>query len=397
MVVTPRSFGMHDPGLRRRLEVEVGDVRYRPGPLAAAELAEAVRDADGLLAGLDHVTAEVFAAAPRLRVVARYGVGVDRVDLAAAGRHGVTVTITPGANANAVAEMTVALLFALARPLVVGHQRADAGEWPALSGFELAGRTLGLVGLGRIGSLVAAKATGLGLRVLAYDPYVGAAGTETDAGNADATGAGRVTMVDLATLVAQSDFVSLHAPLTDQTRGMVDRALLEQAKPGAALVNTARGELVNEGDLLWALDNGHLRAAALDVLATEPPGRPPLPPTPGRAGDAAHGPSHLRSHFGHGGVGARRPSRRPFRPSTEVRNMSTSDAGPGRAPARTFTFIGVTTGKSAIMRIFPAWAQHLGLGEVRMAGCDLAVHAPPERYREAVEVIRSARPSSGPW
>lgn len=270
VVVTPRSFGMHDPGLRRRLEAEVGEARYRPGPLAAAELVEAVRDADGLLAGLDHVTEEVFAGAPRLRVVARYGVGVDRVDLSAAGRHGVTVTITPGANANAVAEMTVALLFALARPLVVGHQRVDGGEWPALSGFELAGRALGLVGLGRIGSMVAAKAAGLGLRVLAYDPYVAAGSNGTGTGTG--TGAGHVTMVDLATLVAESDFVSLHAPLTDQTRGMVDRAFLGQMKPGAALVNTARGELVNEADLLWALDEGHLRAAALDVLATEPPG-----------------------------------------------------------------------------------------------------------------------------
>src|ERR1019366_9821351 len=151
VVVTPRSFGMHDPGLRRRLEAEVGAVHYRPGPLAAADLVGEVRDADGLLAGLDYVGAEVFAGAPRLRVVSRYGVGVDRVDLTAAARHGVTVTVTPGANANAVAEMTIGLLFALARPLVMGHERARHGEWPALSGLELAGRVLGLVGLGRIG------------------------------------------------------------------------------------------------------------------------------------------------------------------------------------------------------------------------------------------------------
>jgi D-3-phosphoglycerate dehydrogenase len=281
VVVTPRSFGMHDPGLRRRLEAEVGEVRYRPGPLAAADLAEAVRDADGLLAGLDQVSAEVFAGAPGLRVVARYGVGVDRVDLAAAARHGVTVTVTPGANANAVAEMTVALLFALARPLVAGRARAQGGEWPALSGVELAGRTLGLVGLGRIGSLVAAKAAGLGMVVLAHDPYLaaGASGAVaalpgTSAGAAPAAGAGaaaNASLVDLATLVAGSDFVSLHAPLTPQTRGMVDRRLFEQMKAGSALINTARGELVNEADLVWALDEGPLRAAALDVLAEEPP------------------------------------------------------------------------------------------------------------------------------
>ncbi len=258
VVVTPRSFGMHDPGVRRRQEAEVGAVRYRPGPLAVAELVGELGDADGLLAGLDQLSAEVFAAAPRLRVVARYGVGVDRVDLAAAARHGVTVTITPGANANAVAEMTMALLFALARPLVSGQQRAKGGEWPALSGVELAGRALGLVGLGRIGSLVAAKAAGLGMAVLAYDPYVAQADN--------------VTLVDLGTLVATSDFVSLHAPLTDQTRGMVDRSFLEKMKPGSALINTARGDLVCEADLVWALEHGPLRAAAVDVLGQEPPG-----------------------------------------------------------------------------------------------------------------------------
>jgi D-3-phosphoglycerate dehydrogenase len=257
VMVTPRSFGMHDPGLRQRLEAEVGAVRYRPGPLTAADLAGAVGDVDGLLCGLDHVTADVFAAAPRLRVVARYGVGVDRVDLAAAARHGVTVTATPGANANAVAEMTIALLFALARPVVPGRDRARAGEWPALSGVELAGRSLGLVGLGRIGSLVAAKGAGLGMRVLAYDPYV--------------VEAGHATMVDLGTLVAESDFVSLHAPLTPQTRGLVSRPLLDGMKPGAALINTARGGLIDEADLVWALEQGPLRAAALDVLAQEPP------------------------------------------------------------------------------------------------------------------------------
>ncbi|MGD0440845.1 MAG: phosphoglycerate dehydrogenase [Acidimicrobiales bacterium] len=257
VVVTPRSFGMHEPALRRRLEENVGLVHYCPGPLAADALVEAVGDADGLLCGLDEVSEQVFAGAPRLRVVARYGVGVDRVDLAAAARHGVTVTVTPGANANAVAELAIALLFTLARPVVAGHDRARAGQWPALNGVELAGRTLGLIGLGRIGSQVAAKAACLGLHVLACDPNVSESGS--------------AVLVDLATLVAESDFVSLHAPLTDETRGMVNRSLLERFKPGAALVNTARGALIDEAALLWALEEGPLRAAALDVLVEEPP------------------------------------------------------------------------------------------------------------------------------
>lgn len=259
VVVTPRSFGMHDQGLRRELERQVGEVRYRPGPLAAAELAAVVVDADGLLAGLDEVSAEVFACAPRLRVVARYGVGVDRVDLGAAARHGVTVTVTPGANANAVAELAVAFLFALARPVVEGRDQVRHGDWPALGGMELQGRTLGLVGLGRIGSLVATKAAALGLRVLAYDPYVAGSDLATD--------------VSLEVLAAESDFISLHAPLTPETRGMFDRSFFSQLKPGAVLVNTARGELVDEAALIWALDEGPLAGAALDVLSNEPPPR----------------------------------------------------------------------------------------------------------------------------
>ncbi len=256
VVVTPRSFGMHDDSLRQELEAAVGAVEYRPGPLAAGELAAALSDADGLLAGLDEIDASVFERAPRLRVVARYGTGLDRVDLGAAARHGVVVTTTPGANANAVAELTIALVLALARPVVRGRERARAGEWPALTGVELAGRTLGLVGLGRIGSLVASKARGLGMRVLACDPFVETAVVE---------------LVGLETLARSADVVSLHAPLTAETRRIVDDAFLRLLRPGAVLVNTARGELVDEDALVRALDAGRLRGAALDVLAEEPP------------------------------------------------------------------------------------------------------------------------------
>ncbi len=263
VVVTPRSFGEFDPALRDELEQAVAEVRYRPGPLAADQLAQALVDADGLIAGLDEISAEVFERARRLRAVARYGIGADRVDLDAAARHGVTVTVTPGANANAVAELTIALLLALARSVTPARDRVRAGEWPAVLGVEVARRTLGLLGLGRIGSLVAGKARALGLRVLAHDPFVE---------DEQARAAG-VALVDLETLAEESDFLSLHAELTEQSRGIVNRALLQRLKPGAALVNTARGELVDEGALLWALDHGPLQAAALDVLADEPPPR----------------------------------------------------------------------------------------------------------------------------
>ena len=191
--------------------------------------------------------------------VARYGTGLDRVDLAAAARHGVTVTTTPGANANAVAELTIALLLALARPLVRGRERARAGEWPAMTGIELAGRTLGLVGVGRIGSLVAAKAHALGMHVVACDPYV-----ERSEG---------IELVSLAELAKRSDAISLHAPLTDDTRGLIGPDLLARVRPGVLLVNTARGGLVDESALVRALDEGVVGGAGLDVLAAEPPPR----------------------------------------------------------------------------------------------------------------------------
>jgi len=212
----------------------------------------------------------VFARAPRLRVVARYGVGTDRVDLEAAARHGVTVTVTPGANANAVAEMTIALLLAAVRHLGSARDRVAAGEWPTLTGGELTGRTLGLVGLGRIGTLVASKARALGLRVVAYDPFL----------TVEEAAARGAELVGLHALAGESDAVSLHAPLSEATRGIVDRGLVECMKPGAVLVNTARGELVDEDALLWGLDNGQLVGAALDVLADEPP--PPDHPLLGR-------------------------------------------------------------------------------------------------------------------
>ncbi len=257
VVVTPRSFGIEDPELRHELERQVGDVRYRPGPLSARALVEEVRDADGLLAGLDEVNDDVFGAAPRLRVISRYGAGVDQVDLRAAAERHIVVTNTPSANSNAVADLTIALIFAVARDLVGGWEKARSAHWAATAGLELQGRWLGLIGLGRVGYLVAQKAKALGAKPRAYDPYV------KDEGPAK--------LVNLDELLHNSDFLSLHVPLSDATYHLVDRALLQRLKPGASLVNTARGELVDEDALVWALDRGPLRGAALDVLEEEPP------------------------------------------------------------------------------------------------------------------------------
>ena len=263
VLVTPRSFRGADAGAVARLEDAVGEVRYNDlgRPLTGAELADRLTGVDGLLAGVDEIDAGVFDAAPELRVVARYGVGVDRVDLAAATRHGVTVTTTPGVNADAVAELTLLLMLALCRLLPAATREVRAGGWPSLPGRELGARPVGLVGLGRIGLRVATAVRSLGAEVVAHDPYA-------DPARAAAAG---VRLVGLAELREVSDIVSLHVPATAETRGMVDRGFLAALRPGALLVNTARGALVDEEALLWALDDGPLAGAALDTLREEPP------------------------------------------------------------------------------------------------------------------------------
>lgn len=261
VLVTPRSFGRADPSLRRELEDTVREVRYneRGRPLRAGELAAEVGDVDGMIAGLDEISAAIFAAAPRLRVVARYGVGTSNVDLAAAEQHGVTVTNTPGANAEAVAELTIGLFFALARSIPRLDRAVRAGVWSSIQGVELAGKTVGIVGLGRIGRAVAHRAAALGCQVVAYDPYV----ARDDVGV--------IPLCGLADVAAAAHILTLHLPLTAETEGLVDRALLARMREGAYLVNTARGELIVEQDVLWALETGLLRGVALDALRQEPP------------------------------------------------------------------------------------------------------------------------------
>ncbi|MGL4650025.1 MAG: NAD(P)-dependent oxidoreductase, partial [Caldilineaceae bacterium] len=214
VVVTPTSFGQYDRSLKERLLATVGRVTMNPTskPLSAEALAPLLADADGYIAGLDTISAAVLEAAPRLCVVARYGVGVDQVDLDAARRLGITVTNTPGANAGAVAELTIALMLNLLRPVMAAASATRSGGWPRLPGMSLEGRTVGLVGLGAIGREVAQRLAGFGCRLLAFDPALSAPPPAL---------VGVCTLAPLATLLAQSDIVSLHLPVLPETRGMV--------------------------------------------------------------------------------------------------------------------------------------------------------------------------------
>ncbi len=225
-------------------------------------LLEAARDAEVLVVTyLDPVDEELLAALPRLRHLASYGVGVNHIDLAACRRRGLLVTNTPGVVTDATADHAMALLLAAARRVAEADRLVRRGGWTGMDpgwmlGTEVTGKTLGIVGFGRIGQAVARRAAGFELRVLYAGPRaVGHPGAE---------------QVELDRLLAESDFVSLHVPLTPETRHLVSRQRLARMKPGAILVNTARGPVVDDAALAEALASGRLAAAALDVFPDEP-------------------------------------------------------------------------------------------------------------------------------
>lgn len=245
------------------------DVAVRTG-LSPTELITIIPDYDALIIRSGtRVTNEVIAAAKNLKVIARAGVGVDNIDIPAATQAGVIVANAPTGNVAAAAEHAIALMLALARNVAEAHRSMRAGEWnrKAFMGVEICNKTLGLIGLGRVAGHVCRRAVGLGMTVLAYDPYV----------TADYAGKMGAELVDLDELLAQSDFISLHLPLNDATRHLINSKTLAKMKPEARLINTSRGGVISEADLLAALDAGQLAGAALDVFEQEPlPATSPL-------------------------------------------------------------------------------------------------------------------------
>lgn len=231
--------------------------------LSEAELTEKIADYDGLIIRSSvKVTKPVLENAKKLKAVGRAGVGVDNVDLDQASMQGVIVMNTPGANSMATAEHTMSMLLALCRHIPQAHASLKAGEWSRKQfvGTQLYHKTIGLIGLGRIGSRVALRCQAFGMNVLAYDPYIG----EDVAHDMD------VTLVDLDTIFAQSDFISLHTAHTAETDKMINADSIAKMKDGACLINCARGALINDDDLAAALKSGKLKGAALDVFVKEP-------------------------------------------------------------------------------------------------------------------------------
>lgn len=224
-----------------------------------------VADVDAIIVrSATRITRRVIKAALNLTVIGRAGVGVDNVDCVAATEAGVVVMNTPTGNTTTTGELAIALLVSLARHIPRADREVKAGIWKkkALTGVQLTGKTFGVVGLGRIGRVVAERGVGLGMNVLAYDPYLSAAESSPVTG---------VQLVEFEKLLATSDFVSLHVPLIDSTRGLISAERIASMKPGARLINAARGGLVDEEAVAAALDSGQLAGAAFDVLSQEPP------------------------------------------------------------------------------------------------------------------------------
>jgi D-3-phosphoglycerate dehydrogenase len=240
----------------------VGEISVAPREIAESEFAGFVSGCTGVILGGNRFNREVMGGSKTLKVISRHGVGVDNVDLEAATEMGIVVTYTPGANADSVAEHTFALLLGLVRKIALADRSIREGNWGSdeFMGFELSGKTLGIVGLGAIGSRVAKRALAFGMDVLAYDPYV-------EGERASSFGARRV---DLETLLRSSDVVSLHASLTPETMHLLSARELGMMKRTAILVNAARGQLVDEEALAQALEGGRLLGASLDAFRYEP-------------------------------------------------------------------------------------------------------------------------------
>jgi len=263
ILITSTSFGKKVKEPLETLENKGYDLKFNDvgRPLLAEELIERVADCDGCIAGLDYFTAEVFAACDKLRIVSRYGSGVDRVDLKAAAEAGVTVTNTPVANSDSVADLAIGLMLAVARKIPAADRSVRDGKWENMYGVSLSGKTVGLVGFGRIGRRVGDRAKGFDCRVLAYDPFV----------DADAMSEAGAESKTLDEVLAESDFISLHLPANDETRAMINAEKFALMKPTAIVVNTARGETVDQDALLAALREDRIGGAGLDAHSVEPP------------------------------------------------------------------------------------------------------------------------------
>lgn len=269
VLITSEYFGRYDDTARQMLADAghtVTDNPYGHKFLSSEEIIPYIKDADAIICDLEKINADVLRAAPRLKAVSRRGVGVDSVDTAYCRDHGIAVFRTPGLVAAPVAELVMTYILMFSRKVDVNDRFMQAGRWEKTVGTSVAGKTLGIVGFGAIGQEVAARAAGFGMRILYYDLLP----------SPDKAQRWKAEYVQLDELLQNSDFVTLHVPLDERTRDLMDARRIRQMKPSAFLINTARGGIVNESDLAAALTERRLAGAAVDVFDVEPKTDSPL-------------------------------------------------------------------------------------------------------------------------
>ncbi|MDD4842862.1 MAG: phosphoglycerate dehydrogenase [Anaerotignum sp.] len=268
VLVAARSFGSADEKAQKLLEengFQVKKLAVVDGPIGE-QLTREIVDADAIIAGLEDYTAELLETAKKLKVISRYGVGYDKVDIQAAKKKGIAVTITPGANGDSVADMAMALMLSAARNVSYMDNCIKNGNQQRPTGVEMYGKTLGVIGAGRIGKGVARRCKGFAMDILCYDTY-------QDEAFAEETGA---KYVDFETIVKEADFITIHSPLNDETKNMFHGETFQKMKSKAVIVNTARGGIIDEEALYEALKNGEIGGAGLDATLEEPPYNSPL-------------------------------------------------------------------------------------------------------------------------
>lgn len=269
ILVTPTSFKPENKTAAfRQLEAFADEIVYNPygRPLTEDELIPLLEGCNGFVAGLDFITEKVLKSCKGLRVISRYGAGYDRVDTAAAKTCGIPVTNTPGVNAQAVADLSMALILAAARRIPMLDAKTRDGQWVRSTGIEIYNKTMGILGLGAIGKNVAKRAQGFDMRVLAYDPYM-------DKGYAEKHDIQACTFDEVIT---QADVLSLHLPLNDETRNSINIGSMREMKKGVIIVNTSRGGIIDEDAAAQMLKAGQLGGLGLDAFAQEPPEKSPL-------------------------------------------------------------------------------------------------------------------------
>lgn len=269
ILVTPTSLqpGKND-SILANLQAFSNDLVFNTSgrPLTEDELLPLLYDCDGYIAGLDFVTEKVIKACPKLKAISRYGAGYDRVDIQAAKKRGIPVTNTPGVNAQAVGELAFALILSIARKIPYLDAETRSGKWIRSTGIELKGKTLGIIGLGAIGKVVARCGQGFNMNVTAYDPYI----------NDTYCRENGITACSFSETVQNADIISLHLPLNEQTRHIINKEVIHTMKPGVILVNTSRGGIIDEEAAYEALHTGRLGGLGLDAFETEPPKNSPL-------------------------------------------------------------------------------------------------------------------------